>query len=113
MKDSGFPYTPIAGCKALRRFPAFFHSFAFTTGRYPDNILIKGYNLRVTEGACKTCHAELTYSILGVHRGRDISCTSCHFDVGHSAAPSSFTVTTTSETTINSPVEENHGTTER
>ena len=67
------------------------HSLAFTTGAFPDVIQIKGYNKRVTEGTCKDCHTELTSSIIGVHSGRDISCIECHFDVGHSAAPVSFT----------------------
>lgn len=104
-------HTPhnLVGKYAIKATNGFFHSFAFTTGRYPDNIQIKGYNLRVTESTCKTCHAELTYSILGVHRGEDISCTSCHFNVGHSAAPFSFAETTTTDSIITSAGKENHG----
>jgi cytochrome c nitrite reductase small subunit len=85
-------HTPhnIVGKYAIKATNGFFHSLAFTSGRYPDVIQIKGYNHRVTEGTCKTCHAELTYSILGVHSGSDISCIQCHFNVGHSAAPFSF-----------------------
>jgi cytochrome c nitrite reductase small subunit len=79
------------GKYAIKATNGFFHSLAFTTGRFPDNIRIKGYNHRVTEGACKSCHAELTYSIIGVHGGKDIECISCHFNVGHSAPPVSFT----------------------
>lgn len=91
-------HTPhnFVGKYAIKATNGFFHSFAFTTGRYPDNILIKGYNHRVTEGTCKTCHAELTSSILGVHGGKDIDCISCHFNVGHSAAPFAFTSVTPS-----------------
>lgn len=86
-------HTPhnMVGKYAIKATNGFFHSLAFTTGRYPDNIRIKGYNHRVTESACKTCHAELTSSIIGVHNGSDISCISCHFNVGHSAAPFTFT----------------------
>jgi cytochrome c nitrite reductase small subunit len=86
-------HTPhnFVGKYAIKATNGFFHSLAFTSGRYPDNIRIKGYNHSVTEGTCKTCHAELTSSILGVHGGKDISCISCHFNVGHSAAPVSFT----------------------
>ena len=92
-------HTPhqIIGKYAIKATNGFFHSLAFTTGRFPDNIQIKGYNHRVTESTCKACHAELTYSILGVHSGKDISCTRCHFTVGHSAAPVSFTITDTEE----------------
>ncbi len=84
------------GKYAIKATNGFFHSLAFTSGRYPDNIRIKGYNHRVTESTCKACHAELTYSILGVHSGRDISCITCHFNVGHSAAPFSFAATSDS-----------------
>ena len=87
--DCHTPHNP-AGKYAIKATNGFFHSLAFTTGRFPDNIRIKGYNDRVTESACKTCHAELTASILGVHNGSDISCIGCHFDVGHAAAPFSF-----------------------
>ena len=104
-------HTPhnLIGKYAIKATNGFFHSFAFTTGRYPDNIRIKGYNHRVTESTCKTCHAELTYSILGVHSGKDISCTSCHFNVGHSAAPFSFTSITSARPEDMNYIEENHG----
>jgi len=100
-------HTPhnIAGKYAIKATNGFFHSLAFTTGRYPDNIQIKGYNHRVTESTCKDCHAQLTYSILGVHSGRDISCITCHFNVGHTAAPFSF-ATATGHENSSQPVEE-------
>jgi cytochrome c nitrite reductase small subunit len=86
-------HTPhnFAGKYAIKATNGFFHSLAFTSGKFPDNIQIKGYNHRVTESTCKSCHAELTYSILGVHEGKDISCIKCHSNVGHSAAPFSYT----------------------
>jgi cytochrome c nitrite reductase small subunit len=87
-------HTPhnLVGKYAIKATNGVLHSLAFTTGAFPDVIQIKGYNERVTESACKYCHAELTSSILGVHSGRDISCIKCHFDVGHSAAPISTSV---------------------
>lgn len=86
-------HTPhnLVGKYAIKATNGFFHSLAFTTGKFPDNIQIKGYNHNVTEGACKSCHEELTYSILGVHSGKDISCIKCHSNVGHTAPPVSFT----------------------
>ncbi len=86
-------HTPhnFAGKYAIKAANGFLHSFAFTTGWFPDVIQIKGYNRNVTEGTCKTCHRELTSSIVGVHSGKDISCIKCHFNAGHSAAPISFT----------------------
>ena len=64
----------------------FWHSFYFTTGRYPDPLRITPRNARVTETACRTCHGELTESIDVGHRGgagKGVSCAACHSDVGH------------------------------
>ncbi len=63
----------------------FFHSFAFTSGWYPDVISITNRNAWVTEGACRSCHGEITAAISGAHR-TDVDCIRCHADVGHSAA---------------------------
>jgi cytochrome c nitrite reductase small subunit len=64
----------------------FWHSFYFTTGRYPDPLRITSRNHDVTEQACRVCHAELTASIDVSHRetarGR-LDCTTCHNEVGH------------------------------
>jgi len=59
----------------------FFHSFAFTTGRYPDPLRIKPRNREVTEGACRVCHADMVEAIDGF-RGRQ-DCIRCHASVGH------------------------------
>ena len=62
----------------------FWHSFYFTTGRYPDPLRMTPRNQDVTERACRNCHAELTRSIETAHPGRDdVSCARCHHDVGH------------------------------
>lgn len=64
----------------------FWHSFYFTTGRFPDPLRITPRNHEVTEQACRTCHVELTESIDLAHTdsGRGgVSCTKCHNDVGH------------------------------
>ena len=64
----------------------FWHSFYVTTGRYPDPLRITPRNHEVTEGACRTCHAELTASIDSAHAASAsdrLSCTACHDDVGH------------------------------
>ena len=64
----------------------FWHSFYFTTGRYPDPLRITPGNHDVTELACRTCHADLTADIDPAHNTsprNGISCTSCHNDVGH------------------------------
>ena len=64
----------------------FWHSFYFTTGRYPDPLRITPRNQQVTEKACRNCHAEMAAAIdtVSAHgaTGR-LACTTCHNDVGH------------------------------
>jgi cytochrome c nitrite reductase small subunit len=67
--------------KALNGFN---HSYAFTTGRFHEPILITERNRRVTEKACRKCHDALTQAIEGPHRpGQEMACLRCHSDVGH------------------------------
>ena len=68
----------------------FWHSFYFTTGTYPDPIRITAGNRRVTEQACRDCHAAITDAIEqasggGRHAsaGTQLSCIRCHSYVGH------------------------------
>jgi cytochrome c nitrite reductase small subunit len=82
--DCHAPHTfvPKYATKALN---GFFHSWAFTTGRFPDVIRITERNRRVTEGACLHCHESLTSAIHqpGKH---EVSCLRCHSGVGHGGA---------------------------
>ena len=64
----------------------FWHSFYFTTGRYPDPLRITQRNHEVTELTCRKCHAELASAIDRFHDGSGagaLQCTKCHNDVGH------------------------------
>jgi cytochrome c nitrite reductase small subunit len=64
----------------------FWHSFYFTTGRYPDPLRITPRNQDITERTCRKCHSELTESIDPAHTddGRGgLACTRCHNEVGH------------------------------
>jgi len=64
----------------------FWHSFYFTTGRYPDPLRITPVNHEVTEQACRHCHEALTYAIDPARSDagpRGLQCTSCHNEVGH------------------------------
>jgi cytochrome c nitrite reductase small subunit len=63
----------------------FFHSLAFTTQNFPDQIQIGGRNLRITEQSCLKCHEDIVMQIRGtrtVHTGQ-VSCVQCHSRVGH------------------------------
>lgn len=83
----------------------FWHSFYFTTGRYPDPLRITERNRRVTEGACRYCHQPIVEAIDFAHAARKsdespvihasfaaigtghedsrLSCIRCHTYVGH------------------------------
>jgi cytochrome c nitrite reductase small subunit len=62
----------------------FWHSFYFTTGRFPDPIQITPVSRRVLEQACRKCHADVVHAIDRAPReGEALSCVSCHRSVGH------------------------------
>jgi cytochrome c nitrite reductase small subunit len=63
----------------------FWHSFAFTTGRFHEPIRIKQHNREITDSACRKCHQEITEAI-GAHRVERTAgsnCVRCHNSVGH------------------------------
>lgn len=69
------------GTKALN---GFFHSLAFTTGRFPDDIRITQRSMRVTQAACLKCHGEVTAGIRMTRGGASPpDCVRCHATVGH------------------------------
>jgi cytochrome c nitrite reductase small subunit len=71
------------GKYAIKATNGFFHSLAFTTGRYPDAIGIKDRNRRVTEAACRRCHENVVLAMDGPHQSQKVSCLRCHATVGH------------------------------
>jgi cytochrome c nitrite reductase small subunit len=63
----------------------FWHSFYFTTQRFHEPIQINARNLRVTEAACRDCHAGFLETPGGSnHLASSLQCTHCHSSVGHS-----------------------------
>ncbi|HXH83853.1 MAG TPA: cytochrome c nitrite reductase small subunit [Candidatus Tectomicrobia bacterium] len=73
------------GKYATKALNGFWHSFAFTTGRFPEPIRINARNRAVTESACRHCHADVVAQIdAGAHAGvAPLACTGCHDSVGH------------------------------
>ncbi len=62
----------------------FFHSLAFTTGRFPEPIRIKPRNKQVAQNACLYCHSDFVHNMLPEKPGGDmLSCVHCHSGVGH------------------------------
>lgn len=63
----------------------FFHSLAFTTGRFPDNIRITPRNFAITDQSCLKCPEDITSGLRAVRVHADgLSCVRCHANVGHS-----------------------------
>ena len=63
----------------------FWHSFAFTTGRFPEPLQITERNREIAEASCRKCHTEIVGAIDPNHGGADekMSCVRCHNSVGH------------------------------
>ena len=62
----------------------FWHSYAFTTGRFAEPLRIKPNNRQITEEACRKCHQDIVVAMEGPHGGTgQASCLRCHSSVGH------------------------------
>jgi cytochrome c nitrite reductase small subunit len=79
-------HTPpgLLGKYTTKALNGFWHSFAFTTGRFHEPIQINARNRAVTETACRHCHTAVVEAIdLGRHGAPRLTCTGCHAAVGH------------------------------
>ena len=96
----------IVGKYAAKASNGFWHSLAFTTGRFPDPLQIKAHNRTITERTCRDCHGAIVAAIDAervnvardppgaadrpaihdapvVEGGGEFSCIRCHTYVGH------------------------------
>lgn len=74
----------LVGKYTTKALNGFLHSWAFTTGWFPDRIRITGRNHRVTEGTCLGCHATITSALGTAREHRETEdCLRCHRGVGH------------------------------
>ncbi|HET9452981.1 MAG TPA: cytochrome c nitrite reductase small subunit, partial [Gemmatimonadaceae bacterium] len=94
--DCHTPHTPV-GKYAVKAKNGFWHSFYFTTGRYPDPLRITEGNRHVTEETCRYCHAQITAAIdhrapagppsavdvIAARTDEPANCVRCHRYVGH------------------------------
>jgi len=72
------------GKYAVKAENGFWHSFAFTTGWFPDAIRIRPRNREVVEQACRSCHQDIVLAIEGPHGlDNETPCVTCHRSVGH------------------------------
>lgn len=83
-------HTPhnLVGKYVVKARNGFWHSFYFTTGRYPDPLRITKRNREVTERSCHYCHSEITEAIdhspsMTGDGDAKLSCVRCHQYVGH------------------------------
>jgi cytochrome c nitrite reductase small subunit len=60
--DCHMPHNFI-GKYAAKASNGFWHSLAFTTGRFPEPLQIKPHNRAITEQACRDCHANIVAAI--------------------------------------------------
>jgi cytochrome c nitrite reductase small subunit len=64
------------------------HSVAFTTGNFPEPIMIRGFNARIAQENCVECHATTVAEMHLYVSPQELHCVSCHGNVGHdNAAP--------------------------
>ncbi len=81
--DCHAPHDPL-GKYLTKAVNGFFHSYAFTTGDFPQTIHITERNRRVTEHACRSCHADMVAQMDGPHRAAEpTACLRCHPGAGH------------------------------
>lgn len=59
------------------------HSWAFTSGRFPQAIQITPWNRRITQAACRRCHGEIVAAIDRGPPPQPLDCIPCHRSTGH------------------------------
>ena len=80
--DCHTPHAPL-GKYATKALNGFLHSYAFTSGDFPEPIRITERNRRVTEATCRACHAALAAGLDGHAASEPVACLRCHPGVGH------------------------------
>jgi cytochrome c nitrite reductase small subunit len=69
---------------ATKALNGFWHSFAFTTGRFPEPLRIGTRNRAISEQACRSCHGDIVDAIEAPHiHATTLACIRCHSEVGH------------------------------
>lgn len=64
------------------------HSVAFTTGNFPEPIMIRGFNANIAQENCVECHATTVSQMHLYVSTEELHCVACHGNVGHNnAAP--------------------------
>jgi cytochrome c nitrite reductase small subunit len=76
--DCHTPSNPAAKY-VIKALNGYHHSSAFTSGNYPDAIMMRPTSRAIVEAQCRNCHADMVAAM----GGGDVSCIRCHESVGH------------------------------
>lgn len=79
-------HTPegFAGKYFTKGLNGFMHSYAFTTGAFPDALRITHRNEAIADQSCRKCHADIIEAMDAMSpEGEGTSCIRCHGAVGH------------------------------
>jgi cytochrome c nitrite reductase small subunit len=79
--DCHTPHSSLAAKYYVKAKNGFWHSFYFTTDTFHEPIFITPGNARVTQDACRDCHADMVEAI--DHGSDREDCVRCHNSVGH------------------------------
>ncbi len=81
--DCHTPHDNIVAKYAVKAINGFRHSYAFTTGDFPEPLRIVPFNREITQHACLTCHGDLVVAISHSKSAEPTDCLTCHAGVGH------------------------------
>lgn len=79
-------HTPegFAGKYFTKALNGFMHSYAFTTGAFPDALRITYRNEAIADQSCRKCHSDIIEAMDAMSAdGQGTSCIRCHGAVGH------------------------------
>ncbi|MDR0488635.1 MAG: cytochrome c nitrite reductase small subunit [Propionibacteriaceae bacterium] len=83
--DCHLPHDNIIRQYGVKAEDGVLHALAFTTGSYPENIVIRDKSRAIANELCLNCHDMMTFPMrytVGV-TGEDPQCTHCHSTIGH------------------------------
>ncbi len=81
--DCHTPHNPV-GKWAVKAWNGLNHSWAFTTGNFPEPIRIKSFNADIVQANCVECHRDTVSQIITIApHDEELRCVTCHGNVGH------------------------------
>lgn len=81
--DCHTPHDNIVAKYAVKAINGFRHSYAFTTGDFPEPIQIVPFDRKITQNTCLYCHGDMVTAISHAESKDPTDCLTCHAGVGH------------------------------